>query len=388
MSDVADILSQVMASHDQEAPAAADLLRTLNAASGPPGRRGRARRRGGRRRTAWAAPIAAAAAVALVIGLAVAVSNGLFGTPRPARTAPAAAPRQFNPLIPYVSFGWLPAGESLYSGEVRPAQVFLTAGSTTFPEWELNVYARGRCRLTGPARGLNCPHQGLDGTTARATFTARAPAVNGHSAFWTGTGLAWQYARDGWAALMWSGSGPTARAPRQHMVRWQRQAVKIAGRLRLDAAIPLVFPTQFTGLPSQWQISDVYYQPQAGVLRPETYTLTTPTARYLPHIGDLGIWTNAPYVQIHPAPRDGTCTPHDPASNNTSEIINGYRVVVKHMAIGGVPEQELCAAHADGFWFSIIESGPHPPIDVASLFKHHMRLLGTNPAKWTSHPLN
>jgi hypothetical protein len=134
--------------------------------------------------------------------------------------------------------------------------------------------------------------------------------------------------------------------------------------------------------------ASVSYQPHAGVLRAGTYTLTTPAARYHPHIGDLGIWTNAPYIQIHPAPRGGTCTPHDPASNNTSEIINGYRVVVKRMTIGGVPEQQLCAAHADGFWLSIIESGPHLPIDVASLFKHHMRLLGTNPANWTSHPLN
>ncbi|HET7247649.1 MAG TPA: hypothetical protein VFJ07_22765, partial [Streptosporangiaceae bacterium] len=96
----------------------------------------------------------------------------------------------------------------------------------------------------------------------------------------------------------------------------------------------------------------------------------------------------APYIQIHPVPPGGTCTPHDPASNNTSEIINGYRVVVKRMTIGGVPEQQLCAAHADGLWLSIIESGPHPPIDVASLFKHYMRLLGTDPANWTSHPLN
>jgi hypothetical protein len=326
--------------------------------------------------------------VVLVIGVAVSVSNGLFGTRRPARTAHLpAAPRQFNPLIPYVSFGWLPAGESLYSGEIRPTQVFLTAGRT-LPEWDLNVFARRQCHLTGPAHGLNCPHQGLDGTTARFTFTARAPAVDGHRAFWAGTGLAWQYARGGWAALTWPASAPGTRTPRQVTVRERRQAVKIAGHLRFDAATPLAFPTQLTGLPSQWRIGDVYYQPGAGVLRAESYLLTTPTARYLPHIGDLGIWTNAPYIQVHPAPRGGTCTPHDPASNNTSEIINGYRVVVKRMTIGGVPEQQLCAAHAAGLWLSIIESGPHPPIDVASLFKHHMRLLGTNPSNWTSHPLN
>ncbi len=148
-----------------------------------------------------------------------------------------------------------------------------------------------------------------------------------------------------------------------------------------------MFPTQFTGLPSQWQISDVYYQPHAGALRAETYTLTTPAARYLPHIGDLGIWTNAPYIQIHPAPRGGTCTPHDPASNNTSEIINGYRVVVKRMTIGGVPEQN-CAPPTPAGSGSPSSSPAPTPIDVASLFKHHMRLLGTNPANWTSHPLN
>jgi hypothetical protein len=71
----------------------------------------------------------------------------------------------------------------------------------------------------------------------------------------------------------------------------------------------------------------------------------------------------------------------------SSEIINGYRVVVKRMTIGGAPQQELCAAHAGGFWLSIIEFGPHPTIDVASLFRQHLRLLGTNPANWTKNPL-
>src|SRR6266487_1747108 len=64
-----------------------------------------------------------------------------------------------------------------------------------------------------------------------------------------------------------------------------------------------------------------------------------------------------------------------------------YRMVVKRMPIGGVPQQELCAAHADGLALSIIEFGPHPPIDVASLFRDHVRLLGTNLANWTSNPL-
>jgi hypothetical protein len=48
--------------------------------------------------------------------------------------------------------------------------------------------------------------------------------------------------------------------------------------------------------------------------------------------------------------------------------------------------QEVCAAHANGFWADIEEFGPHPTIGVVSLFRH-LRLLGTNPANWTSNPI-
>jgi hypothetical protein len=79
-----------------------------------------------RRQPAWAAPVAAAAAVTLVIGLAVSVLNGLFGTQRPAvPTHLPAAPRRFNPLIQNVSFGWLPAGQSLYAGGFLRTEVHL-----------------------------------------------------------------------------------------------------------------------------------------------------------------------------------------------------------------------------------------------------------------------
>jgi len=351
-------------------------------------RRGRARLRW-RRACLAGAPLLAAATTAAVI-LATAAGPFRVG-PGPAATGSGpAAPRQFNPVIPYVSFGWLPAGESLYSGETRPTQAFLAAGGQgTFPYWGLNVYARGQCHLTPPPGALQCPYQGLDRTSARFKTTGRAPAVDGHRAFWAGAGLVWQYARDGWAALTWPAPAPGVRTPRQVTVTRQREAIKIAGHVRFGAATtPLLFPTRLTSLAPHWQISDVYYEPYARVLRAESYLLTTGTSRYLRHVGDLGVWTNAPYIQIHPAPRGGTCTPHDPASQNTSEIINGYRVVVKRMPIGGVAQQELCAAHADGFWLSIIEFGAHPSIDAASLFRHHVRLLGPNPANWTRHPLS
>ena len=113
--------------------------------------------------------------------------------------------------------------------------------------------------------------------------------------------------------------------------------------------------------------------------------LTTGSSRFHPRVGDTGIWTDAAYIIAHPAPRKGTCSPQDRGSKSTT--INGYRVVLKRFHIGGLPVQELCGAHADGLWFDIQVFGAHPSIDVTSLFRDHMRLLGTNPANWTTKPI-
>jgi hypothetical protein len=338
-------------------------------------RRGRARLRWRRACVAGAPLLAAAAATAVALAAAAGPARPGAG---PASGAGPAAPRQFNPLIPNVSFGWLPAGQSLMQGGVRPAEVYLDA-----TDWALSVYARGRCHLTGPATGLTCSTRDRGGVSTWR-FSGPAPAVGGHSAFWAGPNLVWQYARGGWAAL--NMPLPSVSAPR-HDSRTQREAIKIAGQLRFGVATPpLVFPARLTGLPGQWLVSDVHYFAGAGVLRADSYILTTDTSRFFPHVGDLGVWANAPYVQINPAPRASTCTPHDPAYKNTSEIINGYRVVVQRGTIGGLPEQDVCAAHAGGFWVDIEEFGPHPTIGVASLFRH-LRLPGTNPANWTSNPI-
>ena len=173
----------------------------------------------------------------------------------------------------------------------------------------------------------------------------------------------------------------------QHDTVLQGQAIKIAAHLRLGATTPpIVFPAQVTGLSSQWRLHDVHYWAGAGVLQADSYTLTTGTSRYFRHVGDQGIWTNAPYFDIHPAPRTSTCTPHDPATQNTSEIINGYRVVVHRSAAGGHPKQEVCAAHADGLWADIIEYGQHLTSNVTRLFRQ-LRLLGTDPVNWTRRPI-
>jgi hypothetical protein len=332
-------------------------------------RRGRAWRR--RRACVAGGSVLAAAAVA-----ALAMVGPVRHGPGPAPAVPA-APRQFNPLVPYASFGWLPAGESLVEGGITPAESYMVAGQAG-PEWTLAVYARGQCHLTGSASVLNCPG-------AKLPISQRAPDVAGHRAFWTSPGLAWQYARGGWARL-------TIPAPNLSAVLHSKglagTALKIARHVRYDMTTRLVFPARFSGLPGQWQVHNIsYYVPDGGLLRADEYMLTTGRSRFHPHVGDQGIWTDAAYIMVHPAPAHGTCSPHDPSSQNTSEIINGYQVVLKRMHIGGLPVQELCGAHADGLWFDIQVFGAHPGIDVASLFRDHMRLLGTSPANWTTNPI-
>jgi hypothetical protein len=122
-------------------------------------RRGRARLRW-RRACVAGAPVLAAAVAAVV---ALAVAAGPFRTgASPAGGAGPAAPRQFSALIPNGTFGWLPAGEALQQGGVRPGEAYMAAGSPAdFSSWSLGVYARGRCHLTGSPGALTCPSPAL-----------------------------------------------------------------------------------------------------------------------------------------------------------------------------------------------------------------------------------
>jgi hypothetical protein len=118
--------------------------------------------------------------------------------------------------------------------------------------------AAGHCKLTtATPKQLNCT-DGSSGMTAK--ITGQAPAVDGHRAFWTSAYLVWQYARGGWA---WLG------LPDHRGVGQRHDAVKVADHVRYGAATapPVAFPVQLTGVPSRWQVSFLYYLPDAGMLR-------------------------------------------------------------------------------------------------------------------------
>ena len=121
-----------------------------------------ARRRGrARLRRRWAAAagtplLAAATAVAVVVTV---VFPPAHPRPGPAATGKGpAAPRQFDALVPYLSFGWLPTRNSLVMGGVRRTVVSIEAGRKPYSPhgWDLNVYAAGQCLLSPATKTLKC----------------------------------------------------------------------------------------------------------------------------------------------------------------------------------------------------------------------------------------
>jgi hypothetical protein len=345
------------------------------------------RRRVVRHRAVMAAATAAAAAA---VAAAIAVGAAPF---RPSSGPPAAgpaAPRQFSPLIPYLSFGWLPAGDKLVAGGTGQKVMYLIARPKpdARSEWNLSVYAAGRCTLAAAPRRLTCSA----GPTTQ--ISGRAPAVRGHRAFWASSGdssLVWQYARGGWATLYlpFPYDNPLLHnAAKREAIR--RDAVKVARHVRYGAPTPpLLFPAQLTGLPSQWRVSSVYYLPDAGVLRASRYTLNAAAAGSVTSDGGLQFQNNLPWVEIDPV-----TSRHNPCyfyprfrGKSTREIINGYRVIVSRLGAGRFPRRQVCAANARGLAVLIAEIGPHPALSPASLFRHHLRLLGTNPANWARKPI-
>ena len=148
-------------------------------------------------------------------------------SPRPAQ--PAQAPSRFNPLIPYASFGWLPAGQTLTAGGTGRTEMYVNAGPKRGKTvWSLTFYSAGRCQLSTAQKGMDCTYSASGGQTA--SITGRAPAVRGHRAFWAGGYLIWQYARGGWALLSFP-SPPRCAESRRACPVWggRRAAHRVPG---------------------------------------------------------------------------------------------------------------------------------------------------------------
>jgi hypothetical protein len=349
-----------------------------------PGRRGRPGRSFGRpgssRRLVPVAAAAAVAVIALVAGLIVpgalrpaaapAVHLGYVGTTR--------APQYFNLLRPYARFGWLPPHSPSFPPEdevISQRTMSLDTPSGT----SLALYAAGACHLTGHT--LNCSQSGN-----RYPLGRNIAPDDGHPVYWTdpsdasgpfpGTSpgqLAWQYAVGGWAVLDYAASGQSSAI---------NDAVKIADHIRFgyQGEPAIRFPVQLTDVPANWQVNCVATSMLGHVMYAASDVVTA--GRMTGSICGVNAPLNTPHFNAGPGAKDacrGLIIYH-----SKPEVINDYQVVLGTDKTW--PNQELCADNAAGT-FVWIATGAHPTLSPASIFAHHLRLLGPNPAKWTTKPI-
>jgi hypothetical protein len=204
--------------------------------------------------------------------------------------------------------------------------------------------------------------------------------VRGHLAYWAHAArrpanagyLVWQYARGGWALLSWND-------PESPGFAWQRQAKRIADNVRYGAhaTSPLTFAAQLFAVPSSWQVSAVQYRPVGAVLLASQYTVTKGPAVLIPG-GPLPSGT--PIVGVLPATARGSCQ-FFPQS--VRKVVGGYPTIVTDFRHSRL----LCARHADGLWVEMSVHEKVPTLNLASLFAHHLNLLGLHPGHWFPEPI-
>ena len=358
-------------------------------------------RRHGARRLRWrrwglaGAPLVAAAAVVAVILGAEAITSPGGGRGPGGQPAPpvVSAHAQFNPLAPYAAFGWLPKGDrrGLNSPASTPSLLQLTAGTPAKGQFMLSVWAPGACSLD-PARAqarlrdkhhptLNCQQDSSDGWAVQ--LSRPGPTVAGRPSFWfDGSALAWAYTPHAWAALVTYKHGTPVSGP---------TLAKVAARIRYAATRrPSVkFPFQFTGLPASWRVlSDIWRATPAGLLVSTNHQFGSGTI-----VGPRN--GNVPGVigQIVIQPGTSPCPFFRGANHSQRVVLHGVTATVTHFANSGAPAyQGLCIPETNGLHVAFLEFRQPGQTGfafggVTGIFLHHLRLIGPDPAAWTTHPL-
>jgi hypothetical protein len=326
-------------------------------------------------------------AIGAVIGMAVAVlvvpgpAKAPATTPQVSSTAPVTSqpttapghvPRQFNPLVPYASFGWLPAGLAMIgAGQTENSNDATTlAASSKQGSFWLHVMATGGCGYIRTM--LNC-HWDSGSVTGPLPLNDRAPAVNGRPAYWTGPGsITWEYAAGAWATLGGGMNGTSTSADRALLH-------KVAAGVRYGYQTPLVFPFWVGGLPAGWQPSTSYFTGS----RPPVQASGL----------DLGPAEKPQAAQINVGPASG---------NSGCMFQKGDSYVtldgVKGIVQGSSFAQMLCISDLHGQAFTLLLSlqyfsngvrkqvpGAASLGGVVALFKH-LHLLGSQVSAWTTEP--
>ena len=263
-------------------------------------------------------------------------------------------------------------------------------GSQATGQFTLTVWAGGTCNLdAAQARAylrrhvhplLNCAQDA--GMSWSDTLSRPAPAIGGRPGFWFGgQALAWEYARHAWAMLYVSRWGtPVGPAT----------TLKVAAHVRFAAtAKPVVkFPFQLTGLPASWRMTSVaaWRATASGLLATTSNELGSTNA-----VGRVDGPPTGTIGQIVITPGKGRC-PFFGGSSQRVDLGGVTAIVTDFPGSGAPPYQGLCIPETDGLHVQFLEF-PEPGHagfafgGVIGVFKHHLRLLGPNPANWTTRPI-
>jgi hypothetical protein len=347
-----------------------------------------------RRAGAFGSPVLAAAAV-------VAVVLGLFaaGSRQPATThlSIPAAPKLFNPLVPYATVTWYPYRPSLVGASSwRTALLLRAATSPPAESTDVVLYTAGWCTLKS-AR-LSCGSTAA-GTRAEMTVRGRAPDVHGQAAYWTryaggdlaplrpGAGIpemvAFQYARGGWALVKSTGT--------------PADVLRVAASVRYGQTSRLRFPFRLTGLPSAWSevLSASFERPGPGAHNPigDELLLGSPATRPGTAPRDtLMVFTSDRKTQEWPCRTTAVPTGQaSPPASCPSKVVNGYPVFLNPVFLSTPPapdKQTLFAPDADRLYLYEETTGPDAPLSPTSVLAHHLQLLGPDPANWTTAPVS
>jgi hypothetical protein len=276
---------------------------------------------------------------------------------------PAIAPRQqFSMLVPYASFGWLPAGYVLaakmtpYETSSRD-QLYLTAWSGN-SGYGLYANAAGSCSYTG-AR-LSCA-----GSNLQLPVEETAPTVNGRPAVWLQSGyLGWEYAPDSWALLNWPQQGSSSvPGPSE-----EAAVMRIASTVQFGDTTPVEFPYTMAGLGAGWTLSSAEFTQRAS--------------RMLVVVMN---WRNGgTLLQIVVMPE----TPGDecPAVTGTARhvTLDGASAILEG---AGSAMASVCAADVRGWTVSVsLQPGTGASTAGGGVlgYARALRLLTAEPADWTT----
>jgi hypothetical protein len=278
------------------------------------------------------------------------------------------APRYFDPLRPYLSFGWLPPRTRVVYGDTGTTEQDLIAGGpgTMVQLW---AYAAGQCSWAHML--FRCAGQSSEFDVHLTSRLAGHPFFEWGDAadHWRGRGfLIWRYARDGWAELQFTATAS--------------QAVRVAEHVIFGGpAAPLRFPARLTGMPG-WRLRFAQFSTGRDGSLSTRFGFATGAGLYVP--SPTRTWypvpTGFPTVTIK-GPKPCTDNPAGP----TLSVITGHRITFFAPSRPKVARY-VCVANIDGLTVGVGVTGRHPIADATTIFAH-LRLFGPDPANWTTKPV-